>query len=201
MQVGVLALQGGFELHVRALRALGVEPTYVRRPEQLDALTHLIVPGGESTTLHRLMSLFGLVAPIVERHRAGKLALFGTCAGAILLGRDDGTRPPRLELLDAFVTRNAYGRQLDSFTKRLDVDGAPMDCVFIRAPKLTRIGEGVHVLARDGDDPILVEAPGVLAATFHPELSGETRVHARFLALGPRRDSPRRRAGSASGAP
>src|SRR5689334_3618558 len=121
--VGVLALQGSFEPHMRAVRRLGFEPVLVRSPDDLEGLTHLILPGGESTTLHHLLELFGLREPIVERAKRGDLALFGTCAGAILLGREDGARPPRFGLLDAGLERNAYGRQVDSFRAPIELEG------------------------------------------------------------------------------
>jgi 5'-phosphate synthase pdxT subunit len=184
----VLALQGDHEPHARALRALGVEPVLVRAPAQLAALTHLVLPGGESTTLHNLLTRFGMWDGLRERHESGGLVLFGTCAGAILLGRDDGTRPPRLGLLDAGLQRNAYGRQTESFTRPVVLEalgGAAFPCIFIRAPKFTAIGPRARVLAHDGADPILVEGDGILAATFHPELSGDLRLHRRFLAMEP----------------
>ena len=186
--IGILALQGDFEPHARVLRALGAEPILVRCPEALAGLTHLVLPGGESTTLHNLLTRFGMWDTLRERHAAGTLVLFGTCAGAILLGRDDGTRPPRLGLLDATLERNAYGSQLASFTKPIVLDALghdPFPCVFIRAPKFTAIGPRAKVLARDGHAPILVEGEGILAATFHPELSGDSRLHRRFLELQP----------------
>ncbi|MCY3001326.1 MAG: pyridoxal 5'-phosphate synthase glutaminase subunit PdxT [Planctomycetota bacterium] len=185
MQVGVLALQGGFEPHVAMLARLGVRAREVRSVEALRAVTHLVLPGGESTTLHHLLRLFGMWDELGARFRAGELALFGTCAGAILLGRGDGERPPRLELLDAVLARNAYGRQVDSFTRELDVLGLPMACTFIRAPRIVSVGPDVRVLAQLEADPVLVEARGLLAATFHPELGLDPRVHERFLALEP----------------
>ncbi len=183
MTVGVLALQGDVAPHREAFAALGVEAREVRRQVELDGLSHLVLPGGESTTLHHLLELFGLGDEIVRRHRARELALFGTCAGAILLGRDDGQRPPRFGLLDAVVHRNAYGRQVDSFAKPIYCDAfdRELHCVFIRAPKFAAVGLGARVLARDGGDPILVEGPGLLAATFHPELAGNSVIHQYFL--------------------
>jgi pyridoxal 5'-phosphate synthase pdxT subunit len=181
-RAGVLALQGDFEPHARALRACGIEPVLVKRREQLEGLTHLVLPGGESTTQQHLAELFGLWEPIRQRHRAGKLALFGTCAGAILLGRDGGERPPRLGLLDATVERNAYGPQVESFETRVDVEGVgSVPATFIRAPRIVATGPSVRVLARLGGDPVAVAAPGVLATTFHPELSDVLRMHAAFL--------------------
>ncbi len=185
MQVGVLALQGGFEPHARAFARLGCAVELVRRPEQLATLTHLTLPGGESTTLHHLLELFGLREVLIERHRAGRLALFGTCAGAILLGRAAVAPPPRMELLDIELERNAYGRQAESFTAAVEIAelGAPaFECVFIRAPKIRAVGRDVQVLAQLGVDPILVAQRGSLAATFHPELTDDVRLHALFLA-------------------
>jgi pyridoxal 5'-phosphate synthase pdxT subunit len=184
MKAGVLALQGSFEPHAAALRRLDVECALVRSIEDLAGLTHLILPGGESTTLHHLLELFGLRQAIRERAARGELALFGTCAGAILMGADDGTRPPRMGLLDATLARNAYGTQVDSFEAPLHVeglDGGPLLARFIRAPRFTHIGPSARVLARLDGQPVLVEQPGLLAATFHPELVGDDRLHARFL--------------------
>lgn len=183
MKVGVLALQGDVGPHRETFAELGIDAREVRRPAELDGLSHLVLPGGESTALHHLLELFGLRAAILRRYRARHLALFGTCAGAILLGRGDGERPPRFGLLDAVVSRNAYGRQVDSFAKPIncDVFGRDIRCVFIRAPKFTAVGPKARVLARDGGDPILVEGPGLLAATFHPELAGTAIVHRYFL--------------------
>ena len=185
-RVGVLALQGASEPHIAAFDRLGVEAREVRAPSQLADLTHLVLPGGESTTIQHLMSLFGLWKPIRRRHRAGDLALFGTCAGAILLGREDGRRPPRMGLLDAQLERNAYGTQLESTTRTLHLEAFDRDlrCVFIRAPRFVALGPGVRVLACEGDDPVLVEAPGLLAATFHPELSDDPLLHRHFLRPG-----------------
>ena len=206
VQPGVLALQGSSEPHLQRLTELGAElgftPREVRQQRDLAGLTHLVLPGGESTTIRHLLDLFGMTDEIVARFHAGELALFGTCAGAILLGQDDGTRPARLGLLDATLTRNAYGRQLDSFTEELPLElpaplpvpsnetparaaARPFHCVFIRAPRFTRIGAGVTVLGQRGGEPILVTAPGLLAATFHPELTSNLDVHRHFLAMSP----------------
>jgi 5'-phosphate synthase pdxT subunit len=185
---GVLGLQGDFEPHADMLRSLGAEPRPVRAPQDLAGLTHLVLPGGESTTLQRLLVLFGLWSEIPARWHRGELALLGTCAGAILLARDAGGAPPTLALLDADVERNAYGRQIDSFERPVAAPelGGDLRAVFIRAPRIHRTGPGVRILARDGEDPVLVEASGILAATFHPELTHDTRIHARFLGLTPR---------------
>lgn len=183
MPVGVLALQGASTPHMSAFARLGVDAREVRGRADLEGLTHLVLPGGESTTIHHLLELFDLRNEIVDRYRERRLALFGTCAGAILLGGDDGERPPRLGLLDAVLERNAYGRQVDSFSRPLHLDGldAELRGVFIRAPKVRSVGLGARVLGRLGDDPILLQGPGLLASTFHPELSGDSLVHAYFL--------------------
>ena len=181
--VGVLALQGASTAHAAAFASLGVEAREVRSRADLEGLSHLVLPGGESTTIHHLLELFDLRSEIIARHRAGSLALFGTCAGAILLGGDDGERPPRFGLLDAVLERNAYGRQVDSFSRQLELEGLGVHLrgVFIRAPRVRSVGPGARVLGRDGDDPILLAGPGLLASTFHPELSGDSAVHAYFL--------------------
>ncbi len=186
--VGVLALQGDAAPHVAALRGLGATPREVRALADLEGLSHLVLPGGESTTLAHLLDLFDLRAPLVAGWRAGRLALFGTCAGAILLGRDEGEAPRRLGVLDVTVRRNAYGRQVDSFAEPVVapwLGQPPLGAVFIRAPRFADPGPGVEVLARRGDEPVLVRGPGALAATFHPELRDDARVHALFLATRP----------------
>ena len=200
MRAGVLALQGSSEPHLRRLADLGASPVEVRQKRQLEGLTHLILPGGESTTIRHLLDLFGLTPEIVARSCSGELCLYGTCAGAILLGQDDGTRPRRLGLLDATLSRNAYGRQVDSFARDVDLkleddvraddaasDGVvdPFHCVFIRAPRFVAVGRDVAVLGALDGEPILVEAPGLLAGTFHPELTRDLRVHRHFLAMAP----------------
>lgn len=194
---GVLALQGSSAPHLERLEELfaagelAAAPREVRQRRDLEGLTHLILPGGESTTIRHLLDLFGLTDELVARWSAGTLRLFGTCAGAILLGQDDGTRPKRLGLLDATLARNAYGRQIDSFSEELDlalpgprgVDRAPFHGVFIRAPRFVRVGDGLQVLARHRGEPVLVAAPGLLAGTFHPELTRDRRIHRWFLAM------------------
>ncbi len=183
--VGVLDLQGGVDGHLMALRRLGVEPRRVRAAPDLEGLTHLVLPGGESTTLRHLLDLFDLTPALESRYRAGSLVLLGTCAGAILLGKGDGP-PPRFGWLDAEIERNAYGRQVDSFVRPLHVDAwnTDLDGVFIRAPKIRRVGPAARVLCRDGEDPVLIEGPRLLAATFHPELTDSARVHEHFLGMG-----------------
>ena len=182
-RVGVLALQGDFEAHSHALRAAGGDPVEVRVPADLEGCRALVLPGGESTTLLRLLASSGLDAAIPAFHRGGG-ALLGTCAGAILLAREV-TKPdqPSLGLLDASVARNHYGRQLDSFEAQAPFPGGgpPLPLVFIRAPAFTRVGPGVEVLLEHGGLPVLVREGRVLAATFHPELTADARVHRLLL--------------------
>lgn len=188
--VGVLALQGDCAEHLRALAELGAAPREVRRPRDLGGLTHLVLPGGESTTLARLLRLFGLWEELRGRAAAGELALFGTCAGAVLLSRSADERPPRLGLLDAEVRRNAWGRQLESAEREVALDAEvfgpePARAPFIRAPRFGELGPRVRVLGRvageAGPEPVLVAQGPLLAATFHPELVGELRIHRHFL--------------------
>ena len=185
MNVGVLALQGAFHAHARMLRALDADPIEVRGPDDLDAVDALILPGGESTTMSMLLETSNLSSPIADRLEAG-LAVFGTCAGLILLaqrvldGRADQTS---FGALDIDVRRNAFGRQVDSFEAELDVHGfdRPFHGVFIRAPVVERAGENVEVLATIEGKPVLVRQRNVLAAAFHPELSDDDRIHRMFL--------------------
>jgi 5'-phosphate synthase pdxT subunit len=187
VRAGILALQGNSSCHAETFAALGVPAVLVRSREDLARVSHLVLPGGESTTIAHLLDLFDLREEIAARVRSGSLAVMGTCAGAILLGRDEGERPGRLGLLDASIDRNAYGRQVDSFARdiALEGDATPFPAIFIRAPKVRDVGPNARVLGTDGADPVLLEGPGVLASTFHPELSGDPRIHARFLALKP----------------
>jgi 5'-phosphate synthase pdxT subunit len=191
VRVGVLALQGAVTNHVAALRPLGVEAVPVRRPVDLDEVDALVLPGGESTTMSMLLVSAGLVLPVAERLADGMPAL-GTCAGMILLGREilDGREDQvRLDAIDISVRRNAFGRQVDSFETDLDVEamaGDPFPAVFIRAPFVERTGPDVEVLARveaaDGTEhPVLCRQGPVMVAAFHPELSGDGRVHELWL--------------------
>jgi pyridoxal 5'-phosphate synthase pdxT subunit len=185
MRIGVLALQGAFAEHVAVLRSIGVESVEVRLPAQLADLDGLIIPGGESTTMRRLIDRWALGAPIMELAERG-VPVFGTCAGMIVLAREiDGGEPSVLPLLDVTVRRNAFGRQLDSFEAELEVPllgTQPVHAVFIRAPIIERVGPGVDVVARLPDDRIVaVRERNVIATSFHPELAGETRFH-RLLA-------------------
>jgi 5'-phosphate synthase pdxT subunit len=183
MKAGVLALQGDFREHAAVLADLGASPVLVRTPEEVAAVDCLAIPGGESTTIGRLARLHGLVEPIRERARAG-MPVLGTCAGLIVMAREVEDGDPLLEVLDVRVTRNAYGRQVDSF--EADV-AAPalgeesLRAVFIRAPQIESAGRGVEVLAELEGLPVAVEQGHLLAAVFHPELAGEDRLHARLL--------------------
>lgn len=185
LRIGGLAVQGAVREHVAAIREIGAEPVEVRLPRDLVELDALILPGGESTTMRRLIDAYGLREPIAAMAGNGTPVL-GTCAGMILLAeRVDGDEPPVFGLLDIGVRRNAYGRQLDSFEADLEVDGldgAPLHGVFIRAPGVIDVGPRIEVLARDSDGrPVAVRQGRVLATAFHPELTGDRRIH-RLLA-------------------
>ena len=184
MKVGILALQGDVSEHAQTLSDLGADPVEVRTPDALAAVDALILPGGESTTMSMLLESSGLFDPIAERLADGMPA-FGTCAGMILLAKDvlDGRADQRsFGVLDIAVRRNAFGRQVDSFESELEVDGlGGVHAVFIRAPYVERVGDAVEVLARVDDHPVLCREGSVLAAAFHPELSGDLRLHELFL--------------------
>jgi len=184
MTIGVLAIQGDFDAHRRRLEQLGAQTLLVKKPEQLDSVDALVIPGGESTTFLKFLEQGGFLEKLRDFVRAKPA--FGTCAGAILLAREV-ENPPQASLgaLDVRIRRNAYGRQLESSIRfgKTRLGEEPLEMVFIRAPKLERLGTGVEVLATDGDDPVLVRQGRILASTFHPELSADTRVHAAFLDL------------------
>jgi 5'-phosphate synthase pdxT subunit len=175
VRVGVLAVQGNFREHAAVLRRLGADVVEVRKPEQLVGLDGLIIPGGESTAIMRLVRIYGLEEAIERFTRP----IFGTCAGMILL---DGAH---LGLADFEVERNAYGRQVASFETDVDLEGErdPLRGVFIRAPRLERVGPRVEVLAELDGSPVLVRDGRILAASFHPELTDDTRIHERFLEM------------------
>ena len=190
MRIGVLAMQGDFAEHIKHLRALGIEELdaiEVRTAAQLQACDGLIIPGGESTTIARLLLAFNLMDPLRARIAEG-LPVWGTCAGAIMLARDVPAldRPP-IGAMDITVDRNAFGRQIDSFEADLDVRGiedGPLHAVFIRAPVISRVGPGVEVLAALEDGRVVACRQGALLATsFHPELTGDTRFHRLFVDL------------------
>jgi pyridoxal 5'-phosphate synthase pdxT subunit len=187
VRIGVLALQGDFALHRAALAHCGVEAVEVRKPEELIDVDGLIIPGGESTTLLKLMEAWNFAPAIEKFHAAGK-PLFGTCAGLIVLAREV-TEPSQfsLGLMDVGVERNAYGRQRESFEAygqaSLEDRTRPLEMVFIRAPRIRRVGPGVETLAELNGEPVMVRQGTVLAATFHPELTSDLAVHRYFCRL------------------
>jgi pyridoxal 5'-phosphate synthase pdxT subunit len=175
MKIGILAVQGDFREHAAMLCRLGADPVEVRKPEHLDDLDGLVVPGGESTAIMRLIRIYGLE----EALRSFERPVFGTCAGMILLDRD------HLDLVDLGVRRNAYGRQVASFEADLELPGEdePLRGVFIRAPRVQDVGPDVEVLAEREGEPVLLREGRYLVASFHPELTDDTRVHELFLDL------------------
>jgi 5'-phosphate synthase pdxT subunit len=182
-KVGVLALQGDFEAHERLLDRAGALPVQVRTPEELESVDALVIPGGESTTIGKLATEYDLVEPLRERAEAG-MPILGTCAGMIVCAKriTDGDQP-LLGIVDVTVRRNAYGRQVDSFETDLDVAGiGEMHAVFIRGPWVDEVGPGVDVLATHRGHPVVLRQRSVTLASFHPELSGDDRLHR--LALG-----------------
>src|SRR5438309_6744339 len=187
MRIGVLALQGDFARHAAALGRCGVEAVEVRRPEELSEVDGLIIPGGESTTLLKLMDEWAFV-PALEKFHAASRPIFGTCAGLILLAREvESPRQFSLGLIDVGVERNAYGRQRESFeasgVATLDAGPVQLEMVFIRAPRIRRVGPSVQVLAEYAGEPVLARQGRVLVATFHPELTESTTVHRYFCDL------------------
>ena len=185
MRIGVLALQGAFREHVYALEALDVRAVPVRLPSQLDECAGLIIPGGESTAISKLMESYGFYEPIAARHAKG-MAIWGTCAGAILIAKhiSEGIEGQRgLELMDIEVRRNAYGRQTESFEADLGFShiGEAYRGVFIRAPWIESVSEGVEVLASHEGHIVAARQGGLLATTFHPELTGDPRIHRYFV--------------------
>ena len=187
MKIGVLALQGDVREHSAAVASAGATPVEVRYAEEVAGVDAMVVPGGESTTIGKLLDRFGLLEPITERARAG-MPLYGTCAGAILMAATiTGTQdaPHRVGLMDIAVRRNAYGRQVDSFETDLHIEGVdePFRAVFIRAPSIEEVGDGVEVLARHDGAPVLVRQGNLLASTFHPEMTGDNRVHELFVEM------------------
>ncbi len=190
-RVGVLSHQGDFQRHSDVLTLLGMTVVPVRAPQHLKELSGLVIPGGESTTIGMLMERFGLVDEVRAASAEG-MPIFGTCAGTILLAKTiEGSTQPRLALMDITVSRNAYGRQIESFEAHIGIDDAmgapsgsntsnPLTGVFIRAPVITKVENDVRVLAEFEGRPVLVSQGHLLAATFHPELTGDTRVHRLF---------------------
>jgi 5'-phosphate synthase pdxT subunit len=184
MRIGVLALQGAFREHQNALTRIGTESVQVKKPEHLEGIDALIIPGGESTTMGKLLNNYRLFEPLRRLGEEG-LPIFGTCAGLIMLAKDiAGSAQPRLGLMNVTVERNAFGRQVDSFESDLEIpvlgDG-PFRAVFIRAPYITAVRPEVEVLAQFGDKIIFARQGRFLAAAFHPELTDDLRVHRYFL--------------------
>src|SRR5439155_24858871 len=183
MKAGVLALQGDFREHARMFADCGATPVLVRTAEDLAGVDCLAIAGGESTTMAKLTRGFGLAEPIRERGIQG-MPIIGTCAGMIVMARRVAEGQPLLELLDIGVLRNAYGRQADSFETDVDVAGTgTVRAVFIRAPQVLDVGDGVEVLAEHAGRPVLVRQGNLIAAAFHPEIAGDARLHARLLEL------------------
>jgi 5'-phosphate synthase pdxT subunit len=187
VKVGILALQGDVREHARALDAAGATPMLVRTPEELSGVDALVVPGGESTTIGKLLDRFDLLEPIRDRAEHG-MPLYGTCAGMILMaarvvGKDQAAH--QLGVMDIDVRRNAYGRQVESFEADLEVRGIgePLRAVFIRAPEVERVGAEVEVLAELDTSPVLVRERHLLASAFHPEMTRDHRVHEMFVEM------------------
>jgi 5'-phosphate synthase pdxT subunit len=184
-RVGVLALQGDFREHLHVLESLGAEAVGVKKPEHLGQVDALVIPGGESTTIGKMAARFGLIEPLRESIEGG-LPTYGTCAGLILLaGAVTEGDQPLIGALDVVVRRNAFGRQNESFEADLDVEGLdePFHAVFIRAPWVEKVGSEVEVLADVDDHPVMVRQGKVLATSFHPELTGDARIHRMLLEL------------------
>jgi len=187
LEVGVLAVQGDFAEHIAVLSKLGVKAREVRLPEHLESLNGLIIPGGESTTLSRLMTLYNLREPLQKMAVDGR-AVWGTCAGMIMISQEITENDPvPLGIMDIGVQRNAFGRQVDSFEQRLDIKALgsdPFHAIFIRAPVIIRVGNDVEVLcALDDDRPVAVQQGNLMATSFHPELTNDYRFHSYFLEL------------------
>src|ERR1700690_2886042 len=181
MKIGVLALQGDFDAHRRRLEEIGAEVVLVKRPEQLDEIDGLVIPGGESGTFLKLLGEEGFAK---LRQFVHVKPTFGTCAGAILLANEvENPKQSGLGVLDIRIRRNAYGRQIDSSIREGRLGNEPLEMVFIRAPKIERVGPGAEVIATEGNDPVAVRQGRAMAATFHPELSDDPRVHQAFLDL------------------
>ena len=185
--IGVLAIQGDFLEHRQALARLGVEAPEIRLPHQLEDIDGLIIPGGESTTIAQLIDIYGFREALRARARQG-MAVWGTCAGMIVIAdRLTDARPEPLRLMDIEVSRNAFGRQVDSFEADIefqDIEGAPFHCVFIRAPVVNRVGASVRTLAAlDDGRPVAVRQGKLLATAFHPELTGDSRIHELFARM------------------
>jgi pyridoxal 5'-phosphate synthase pdxT subunit len=185
MKIGVLALQGDFREHINMLKKIGMNPIEVKKPEDLDKVYGLIIPGGESTTIGKLMKKYQLDKEIKERYRQG-MPIYGTCAGAILLAKDiQNSKQHKLGIIDISVSRNSYGRQIESFETDISLPDSkkPFKAIFIRAPQITEIRNGVKILAKHNDHPVLARTENILISTFHPELTDDTRIHEYFIKM------------------
>jgi len=185
MKIGVLALQGSIQDHIKILKKCKVEAVKVKSPEELHDIDGLIIPGGESTTISKLMKLYGLDTAIKKRYSEG-MAIYGTCAGAILLAKEIvNEKMPKLSLMDISVKRNEYGRQIDSFETDLSIHGfdKPFRGVFIRAPVINSYFNGSKILSEFGNNPVMIQQGNLLVTTFHPELTDDKRVHEYFLGI------------------
>ena len=184
--IGVLALQGDFLEHIKVLKKLNVSTSEVRTKKELDTVDALIIPGGESTTIGKLLKKYKLDKEIKSRFKHG-MPIYGTCAGAIIIAKEilDYDKQPKLGLIDITIDRNAYGRQIDSFETKLTIKGLKKEfnAIFIRAPKIERIGKDIEVLAKHNDEPVLIKNSHALISTFHPEMTGDLRVHKLFLKM------------------
>jgi|SRR3989338_2292393 len=183
-KIGVLALQGDFREHIEILKKCNANTSEIRLQEDLKEIDGLIIPGGESTTIGNLMQRNGMDKEIIRKHENG-MAIYGTCAGAILLAKEIiGSKQHRLGLLDISVKRNDYGRQIDSFEAELNIDKiGKFNGIFIRAPVIENISNGIQVLSKFNNNPVLIQNKNILTSTFHPELTNDTRVHEYFIEL------------------
>jgi 5'-phosphate synthase pdxT subunit len=184
-RIGVLALQGAVAEHIRSLQAAGAEAVAIKRTEELKQLNGLVIPGGESTTIGKLMRKYGFIEALRDFHAAGK-PLFGTCAGLIVLAKEiEGGEEPHLGLMDMTVVRNAFGRQRESFETELAIKGIdePVRAVFIRAPLIGKVGSGVDVLSTHNGEIVAAREGTLLAASFHPELTDDCSLHAYFAGM------------------
>ncbi len=183
MKIGVLALQGSVKEHLAMLKECRVEPVSVKLPRDLKEINGLIIPGGESTTLGKLMRRYGLDKEIKRRYKEG-MPIYGTCAGAILLAKNIvDSKQPKLGLMDISVKRNDYGRQVDSFEAEVDIFDEPFRGIFIRAPVISALHDGCKILGKFEDKPIMVEQKNLLVSTFHPELTDDLRIHKYFIEM------------------
>ena len=184
LNIGVLALQGDFKEHIEMLKKCNVNAVEIRMPQDLKNIDGLIIPGGESTTMGSLMQRHGLDKEIIKKHKEG-MAIYGTCAGAILLSKNIAkSRQPRLNLLDISVKRNDYGRQIESFESELKIDKiGKFKGIFIRAPVIEKVSNEIKILSKLNSKPVLIQQKNILASTFHPELTGDKRIHEYFVGI------------------